>query len=324
MVSIKTTMEIRKNGGIMITFRGNRILFDPTSKPTVKPDIIAITHAHRDHYNISVLRYLKGTPTLLSRPTLELMFPRGIPKWLNYVEVYPRAEVEISNLRIKAEEAGHIVGSLQFVIEDDPRIVFTGDFNPESRIILAPARIVKSDVLIIESTYGALPYLFPERSRLYRRLLEIVKNLLESEGSVIIGARSPGTAQEIAALLSSSRLGTTIYVDERIYEHSIIHAKYDRVGLLVQRFEFDEPHDVLVTRLRYSTKFSEKYSVVTCTGWMAQSSDEKALPLSSHADLRGLMQYVKLSDPSEVITVYGFAREFARILRDLGFNARSL
>ncbi|RLE58544.1 MAG: hypothetical protein DRJ49_07170 [Thermoprotei archaeon] len=324
MIPTKTTMEIRRNGGIMVTFRGNRVLFDPTSKPTIKPDIIAISHAHRDHYSISVLRYLKGTPVLISRPTLELIFPRGIPKWLNYVEVYPGAEVEIGSLRIKAEEAGHIVGSLQFIIEDDPRVVFTGDFNPESRIILAPARVVKSDILIIESTYGALPYLFPDRSRLYRRLLEIVKRLLESEGSVIIGARSPGTAQEIVALLSSSRLGATIYADERIYEHSIIHAKYDRIGLLIRRFELDKPHDIVVTRLGYSTRLSGRYSVVTCTGWMAQSSDEKALPLSSHADLRGLMQYVKLSNPSEVITVYGFAREFARILRDLGFNARSL
>jgi putative mRNA 3-end processing factor len=55
-----------------------------------------------------------------------------------------------------------------------------------------------------------------------------------------------------------------------------------------------------------------------------RSGADVAFPLSDHADYPGLLQYVKATGASEVITHHGFAVEFAEALRAEGLDARAL
>ena len=51
---------------------------------------------------------------------------------------------------------------------------------------------------------------------------------------------------------------------------------------------------------------------------------DAAFPLSDHADYNDLLRYVELVQPKRVLTLHGFAAEFARDLRDRGIEAWAL
>src|SRR5258705_7195350 len=51
---------------------------------------------------------------------------------------------------------------------------------------------------------------------------------------------------------------------------------------------------------------------------------DAAFPLSDHADYDDLLRYVELVQPKRVLTLHGFAADFARDLRDRGFEAWAL
>src|SRR4029077_14305030 len=51
---------------------------------------------------------------------------------------------------------------------------------------------------------------------------------------------------------------------------------------------------------------------------------DAAFPLSDHADYDDLLRYVDLVRPKRVLTLHGFAGEFARDLRERGIEAWAL
>ncbi len=51
---------------------------------------------------------------------------------------------------------------------------------------------------------------------------------------------------------------------------------------------------------------------------------DAAFPLSDHADYPDLLRYVELVQPKRVLTLHGFAAEFARDLRERGVEAWAL
>ena len=51
---------------------------------------------------------------------------------------------------------------------------------------------------------------------------------------------------------------------------------------------------------------------------------DAAFPLSDHADYTDLLRYVELVQPQRVLTLHGFAAEFARDLRERGVEAWAL
>ncbi len=66
------------------------------------------------------------------------------------------------------------------------------------------------------------------------------------------------------------------------------------------------------------------------TGWAVESSAKfrygcaAAFPLSDHADYDELLRAVELVQPKRVLTVHGFAAEFAADLRRRGVEAWAL
>ncbi len=51
---------------------------------------------------------------------------------------------------------------------------------------------------------------------------------------------------------------------------------------------------------------------------------DAAFPLSDHADYTDLLRYVELVQPQRVLTLHGFAAEFAADLRERGIDAWAL
>jgi len=106
-----------------------------------------------------------------------------------------------SQLRIKLQEAGHILGSAY--IECDlktgsqrERITFSGDLGaPYSPLLSAPRAPYRSDTLILESTYGDKNHQGRRERR--NQLLKIIKRAVRNSGVILIPAFSIGRTQEL-------------------------------------------------------------------------------------------------------------------------------
>ena len=299
---------MRYDGGIMVDFGSKRVLFDPRRRPSRRPDVIAITHAHSDHYNLKVLRTLNNVPKVMSNATLRIMDPKGVLR--NVIPIQEREEKEVSGIQFYAYQSGHIVGSLEFLVSHRYEVVYTGDFNLEERIILNPAKILRGDFLIIEATYGDPRYTFPPRSVLYRKILELSK-----EGKIFAGRRI-GVSQELTALLALSKIRIPV-VHPSVAEINKVYEKHGELlgPYLVMNDPIEErPY---IAPINYSASSD----VVRCTGWAMSGG---GIPLSSHADFNQLVEYAARSGAEKIFTVYGFAEKFAVYLRSMGLDADSL
>lgn len=299
---------IRVQGGVHVEGPGKYILADPTSRPTRLPDVVLLSHAHRDHYSPSVLRFLKKTPIVMSKATRRLVDPQG--KLANVVEVEPGGEVEVSGLSIRAYEAGHIIGSLQFSFELQNRtITYTGDFNSEKRVVLRPAEIVKSDILIIDATYGNPSFSFPQRAELYSRLINAVREEIESGGRVLIKGRRLGVAQEVTALISLS-LRIPPVVEEGVAKYNRVYEESGEfIGNYIPSLSIGGNGGVAIAGLSSQARGFSK--AIICTGWAFR----KGIPISSHVGHAKIVEYVLRSGASTVIPFVGYRKVFAEYLK---------
>src|SRR5205085_741721 len=82
-------------------------------------------------------------------------------------------------------------------------------------------------------------------------------------------------------------------------------------------------------RSKMLEKIREK-RVAMISGWAVDPGAiyryqvDAAFPLSDHADYPDLLRYVELVQPKRVLTLHGFAAEFARDLRERGIEAWAL
>ena len=316
--------NIKWVGGIAVLLDNLKILFDPVKLAPFRPDFILVTHAHRDHFKKEVLESYRDIRVYMSEPTARILYGHQIP---DYVEIVENG-VEFKGVEFKLYDSGHVIGGKSVLINSDEKIFYTGDFCSSVRIILEPLKEIKTDILIIEATYGAMPYIFPNRRRLYKNLIKKVAYYVDTLGYAIVGARSLGTAQEVIALLSNTKRKFNLYVDPKVYKMTRIHFEYDYVKADYEKCPSFKPcikEGVYITGMENALKLRKKgYEVIICTGLSATWNDFNSLTLSSHEDLNGLINYVVRSKAEKVYTVYGFKRDFAQILKNMGIKARQI
>jgi len=319
-------MNIYYEQGIVLKEENYSLLIDPVGYPSFKPDIILISHAHRDHYNMKVLKSFPQVLKLMSPVTrIFLDKKRNLP---NVLELAEGQEVRLNKLIIRAHEAGHVLGSLQYeIILKNKRIVYTGDFNLQARLVLKPAKIIEADILIIEATYGHPRYSFPERITIYRQILECTKQLIDLGYRVNVLGRTLGTAQELTTLLSFSRLNLYPAVHPIIARINRIYELYgENLGtyrILSLKQSNNNGENPIIMPL--SSKISEKKNSIICTGWALNKREKGYVPLSSHADFKQLVRYARQSSPEKVFTVYGFTNVLADFLKnEYSFDAQPL
>ncbi len=111
--------------------------------------------------------------------------------------------VEGSNIAIRLQRAGHILGSAYVECEvAGQRVVFSGDLGaPHSPLLVSPAPPERCHVLVLESTYGDKNH----ESRVDRRLRlkAAVEHALEDGGTLLIPAFSLGRTQDLLYELES-------------------------------------------------------------------------------------------------------------------------
>lgn len=289
-----------------------------------KTDFSFVSHAHFDH--IAPHKKILATPEtlLFFRHRYKKTTGRALPL---------RRKQTVEGVKVELFPSGHILGGAQILLEHrGKRIVYTGDFTLSPGWTSPPAEIPKADIVIMESTYGLPRYQFPTREEVADLICRKVEETFAEKKTPVFLAYPLGKSQEAAKLLGDR--GFPVLVHPSIFAICKI---YERCGIEFKKLEVLSNQSTAkkalilppyLWRSRQAAQISPKKTFFL-SGWGLDGGSRQSfqadeiLPLSDHADFAQLLAYLEESQPEKVYTLHGFV-EFAEILRQRGYNARSL
>jgi DNA ligase-1 len=230
--------------------------------------------------------------------------------------------------------AGHIFGSAQFFLEtENGSLLYTGDFKLRPGRSAEPTEWRQAETLIMETTYGLPRYRLPPTEEVIGQIVAFCREALEIGAVPVLLGYSLGKAQEILCALAGAGLKPMLHGS--VHQMTRIYEQCGQSFCEYERYKADEvAGKVLIcppsaNRSRMLERIRHK-RVAMISGWAVDPNAiyryqvDAAFPLSDHADYTDLLRYVELVQPQRVLTLHGFAAEFARDLRDRGVDAWAL
>jgi DNA ligase-1 len=285
-----------------------------------------VSHAHSDHI-------APHDEIIVSERTARLMQARMPGK--RHEHILPFGERgRVHHVDLMLLPAGHIFGSAQIFLETtDGSLLYTGDFKLRHGKSAEPAEWTQADTLIMETTYGLPRYRLPPTELVINQIVAFCREALEENEVPVLLGYSLGKAQEILCALDGA--GLTPMLHGSVFAMTRIYEQFGQAFCKYVRYHAnDVAGKVLIcppsaNRSRMLEKIPRK-RVAMISGWAVEPNAvyryqvDAAFPLSDHADYDDLVRYVDLVQPKRVLTLHGFAAEFARDLRDRGIEAWAL
>jgi DNA ligase-1 len=284
-----------------------------------------VSHAHSDHT-------AKHREILCSAGTAALMRARVPGERIEHVLAFGQTEQFTPDSTVTLHPAGHIFGSAQCLIDhaEHGSLLYTGDFKLRRGLSAEPCATPPADLLIMETTFGRPQYAFPPTERVLADITHFCHETLSDGGVPVLFGYSLGKSQELLASLAAAGLPVMLHPQThrltRIYEtFGISFPDY-------REFAADEVsgHVVICPPQSRDSSFLRKIPrarTAVITGWAVDSGAlyryqcDAAFPLSDHADYDDLLRFVEAVNPKRVLTLHGFAQDFARTLRERGVEA---
>jgi len=313
-------IEASYRGGVHLP--ALNLWLDPSSPRT----FAFVSHAHSDHTG-------KHGETVLSVGTSHLMRVRIGPSVCEHVLEFGDT-LELRGARFTLLPAGHVRGSAQLHLEtEDGSLLYTGDFKLRPGLSSERIEWRGAETLIMETTFGKPQYIFPPTEQVLSDVIAFCRDALDNDAVPVLLGYSLGKAQEILCAVAAAGLRPML--------HGAV-AKITRIyGQLVPGIpDFahykasDVAGHVLIcppsVRGSAMVRNITRRRVAMLTGWALNPGAihryrvDAAFPLSDHAGYDELLQYIDLVRPKRVLTLHGYASEFARDLRRRGIEAWSL
>jgi putative mRNA 3-end processing factor len=315
--------SVSANGGIQVELGRTRYVLDPHSH--VRADFTFVSHAHLDHVHTPS----KNERIIASELTTELARARG----------YDLGETMESTEGVELFDSGHILGSRAIRIQDE--VYYTGDASGRPRAFLGKCRTRQARILVMETTYGIPEYVFPSTAKLVKEVNALVASAYDRGVPVVLMGYPLGKAQLLSYFFSSWEpmfYHVSVEAMNRIHMEHGVPLKPGKI--------FDPSKDqgrlpsgpwVMISpmfsgRSNLMAHLKKEYGaiLVAFSGWALgpgyryTMGADYSFPLSDHCDYQELVKLVQAVSPEMVYTVHGFAAEFARDLRRMGFSARPL
>ena len=283
-----------------------------------------VSHAHSDHM-------ARHAEVLCTRATARLMRAR-LPSKQRTEHILPFGHTEqlTADCTVTLHPAGHIYGSAQILLDhaEHGTLLYTGDFKLLPSHAAETCATPRADTLIMETTFGLPRYVFPPAAEIVANLITFCRDTLAAGATPVLLCYSLGKSQEVLRALAAS--GLPIMLQSETHRLTRICAQ---LGLdFPPHVEFDPathaghvvicpPHSPgLLKRIPAAR-------TAAVTGWALDhrsfhgSHHAASFPLSDHADFPSLLRFVELVQPKRVLTLHGFAKEFAATLRERGIAA---
>lgn len=197
--------------------------------------LVILSHTHIDHSGRIMLLYQRGFTgkVICTKATVDLckiileqneeLSKKEIESYLDKFEGYDYNQViKIDDkIQLVFKDAGHMLGSAicELNIKENNKnikLIYSGDLgNLDLPLVKDPEKIYSGDYLILESTYGDRVHKIKRNE--FAKLIDIIKDITEKQGNVLIPAFSLGRTQEILYTLNKfiekEKLKVKVYVD---------------------------------------------------------------------------------------------------------------
>jgi DNA ligase-1 len=280
-----------------------------------------VSHAHADHF-------ARHDSVLCSEVTAALLRTRFHLAQNHLDAVAFQIPLVRKGFRLRLLPAGHIPGSAMLHvtrISDNASLLYTGDFKTRRSRTTEAVSFLTADTLIMETTFGLPDYTFPNPMEIEAEVLRFIHDGFTDGETPVLLAYSLGKAQEALALLEEHGIPALLHPTAVAMTRACRDAG---VPGLPEPLEFDghaPPDHVVIappgavrTDLLRGLK-SKRTAMLS--GWAMQPGAkyryrvDAMIPFSDHADHPGLMECIQRVRPRRVLTVHGFAGEFAAELR---------
>ena len=293
--------------------------------PQYPRDFAFVSHAHSDHTG-------RHRRTICTPATGRLMQTR-MGGDLGRLEILGFHETKnFNDFSVTLLPAGHVLGSAQLYLEArEGSLLYTGDFKRRQGLSSESVAATTAETLIMETTYGLPRYQFPPAEATIAAVVKFCVEAMEDGETPILLGYALGKAQEILAVLRDAGLELVLHPGiakiAKVYEEfGVVFPPYTVLG--------EKPQGVLICPPSFNDSKAMRQikhrRVAVLTGWALDGSArhrmgvDEAFPLSDHADYNDLLKHVEEVQPKRVLTLHGFAQEFARDLRARGLEAWAL
>ncbi|MBS3052521.1 MAG: MBL fold metallo-hydrolase [Candidatus Aenigmarchaeota archaeon] len=261
--------------------------------PDTKLSAVILTHAHLDHVGAVPLLFRKGQncpiySMEITSPLSRILFFDSIKiaKHENYSLGYSEKDAKaalknfksfnyrkpfnIGNSKITAYDAGHIAGSSMILLENQKKLLYTGDFKLEDTRLMkgADTDIEDVDALVIESTYSDRDH--PNRSEEERKFIEHIRSTLNNEGVALVASFAISRSQETLLVLDEFEVNYPVYLDgmsanatEILDAYPELQREYNILKKVLQRMNVQ-----FVDNVNMRKKIIKKPCVIICGSGM--------------------------------------------------------
>lgn len=285
-----------------------------------------VSHAHADHF----ARHGNALCSALTAKLLRARFNMAEER----LEAAEFGEMlDRDGFRLRMLPAGHIAGSAMLHVtrkKDGATLLYTGDFKARRGRTTEAVNFIQADTLIMETTFGLPHLVFPGAMEVDAAVMRFVNDALADGETPVLFGYSLGKAQEAVALLAENGIPVLSHPKVAEMTDACRAAGMDLPEPVVFEGFGREGHAVVAPPNAVAAKLLrglKNRRTAMLTGWALQPGSfyryrvEELIPMSDHADHAGLHECVTRVRPKRVLTVHGYAKEFAAELRAKGIEA---
>src|SRR5881397_1063532 len=321
--------RVEWHDGLFINTPDLCLALDPsTTRRIPKRARVLVSHAHGDHTGGFRYKGLKHS----TQETRDIHHALHDHRVSNFHPLKINEKLVIDDAEVKALDAGHMLGSAQFLVETpDSSVLYTGDINCVETLTTKPAEPVACDLLVIEATYGSPHYRFPPRETVYAQMVEWALDTVKAGRIPCLHVYAAGKAQEVVRLFNVYT-HLPVIVNPRLdgvnetYHKSGVHLDWMSAASVEGGEVLEKNPCVYVTTPNDRRSIGRKSARAFATGWaLSMRGRNAAFPLSSHADFEQLVSFIKACSPRKVYIFTGSAEGLRRLIRtELGLEAKAV